>query len=77
LLGRDLSEDGGVAERGEVIIEFRHNGAYVKVSAIDVNSGTEVSIVGDPAAGEAALRRLALRKLDYVIAKNLAKNQGS
>jgi len=60
----------GMAERGEVIIEFRHNGAYVKVSAIDVATGTEVSIVGDPAAGEAALRRLALRKLDYVLAKN-------
>lgn len=68
--GRDLVGGDGVAERGEVIFEFRHNGAYVKVSAVDVASGTEVSIVGDPAAGEAALRRLALRKLDYVLAKN-------
>jgi hypothetical protein len=59
-----------MAERGEVIIEFRRNGAYVKVSAIDVATGTEVSMVGDPAAGEAALKRLVLRKLDYVLAKS-------
>ncbi|HUN48329.1 MAG TPA: hypothetical protein VMU85_17500 [Stellaceae bacterium] len=58
-----------MARRGEVIFEFQRRGAYVKVSAVDVASGTEVSIVGDPAAGETALRRLAERKLDYVLAR--------
>ena len=56
------------AER-EVIFEFVQIGTAVKVTALDTASGTEASIVGDPAAGEAALRRLALRKLDYVLAK--------
>lgn len=56
-----------MAEGREIIFEFRRVGSTVKVSAVDVATGTEVSIVGDPAAGEAALKRLARRKLDYVL----------
>jgi hypothetical protein len=58
-----------VAERREVIFEFVRMGRAVKVSAIDTVTGTEVSIVGDPIVGEAALKRLAERKLDYVLAR--------
>lgn len=58
-----------MAERREVIFEFVRVGNAVKVSAIDTATGTEVSIVGDPAAGEPALKRLAERKLDYVLAR--------
>jgi hypothetical protein len=58
-----------MAERREVIFEFVRVGHAVKVSAVDPATGTEVSIVGDPAAGEAALKRLAERKLDYVLAR--------
>jgi Domain of unknown function (DUF6898) len=54
----------------EVIIEFHQVGAYVKVSAIDPKSLTEVSIVGDPNVGEAMLKRAAIRKLNYVMARN-------
>lgn len=54
---------------GRVILEFIPRGAYVKVSAIDTVTGTEVSIVGDPTRGEAALRQLAIRKLEYVMNK--------
>jgi hypothetical protein len=50
----------------EVILEFVRVGAVVKVTAVDTPSGVEASIVGDPAAGEAALKRLALQKLTYV-----------
>jgi hypothetical protein len=57
-----------------VILEFIQRGAYVKVSAIDPVTGTEVSIVGDPTRGEAALRQLAIRKLHYVMDKQ--KNDG-
>ncbi len=57
-----------------VILEFIQMGAYVKVSAIDPVTGLEVSIVGDPARGEAALRQTAIRKLHYVMAKR--KNNG-
>jgi hypothetical protein len=56
------------AER-EVIFEFIRVGAAIKVSAVDPATGTEASIVGDPASGEAALKRLARQKLEYVLAK--------
>lgn len=55
--------------RRGIIIEFHSVGAFVKVSAIDSETLVEVSIVGDPAAGETALERAVLRKLDYVLAK--------
>lgn len=56
------------AER-EIIFEFLRVGAAVKVTAVDAETGTEAVIVGDPAAGNAALKRLAKQKLDYVMAK--------
>jgi hypothetical protein len=56
------------AER-ETIFEFIRIGAAVKVTAVDAATGIEVSIVGDPAAGKEALKRLARQKLDYVLAK--------
>jgi len=52
-----------------VIFEFISIGNYVKVSAVDTRSGTEVSIVGDPRRGEAALRRVAMRKLQNQVEK--------
>ena len=52
-----------------MIFEFISIGSYVKVSAVDTRSGTEVSIVGDPTRGETALRRVALRKLENVMKK--------
>ena len=55
--------------RGEIIIEFQSIGNAVKVTAIDPATLTEVSIVGDPAAGEEMLKRTVLRKLEYVLAK--------
>jgi len=53
----------------DIIIEFHQVGAFVKVSAIDPDSLIEVSIVGDPNAGEAMLSRAAIRKLNYVMAR--------
>lgn len=61
-----------MAESRDIIIEFLPSGAYVKVSAIDVATGMEVSIVGDPQRGEAALEDLAVRKLDYVMERQRA-----
>jgi Domain of unknown function (DUF6898) len=66
--GRGRYSSGMGAER-EVIFEFVRLGGAVKVTAVDGATGTEASIVGDPAVGEAALRRLARQKLDYVLAK--------
>ena len=52
-----------------VIFEFRRVGAFVKVSAVDPSTLTEVSIVGSPQAGEEILKRTARRKLEYVLGK--------
>ncbi len=53
----------------EAIIEFIHQGRYVKVTAIDPETGIEGSIVGDPNASKETLKKLALQKLNYVIQK--------
>ena len=53
----------------EVIIEFHPVGMYVKVSAMDVQSLTEVSIQGAASASESILKRNALKRLEYVLKK--------
>jgi hypothetical protein len=53
----------------EVIIEFQRIGNSVKVMAVDPESQVEVSIVGPSGAGEETLKRTAIRKLEYVLAK--------
>ena len=57
------------ADPDGVILEFVRLGALVRVSAIDPASLTEVVLQGPAAAGEAALRRAALKKLAYVLAR--------
>jgi hypothetical protein len=57
---------------GEVLFEFRRLGNVVKVSAIHVDTDTEVSIVGPPAAGEHTLKQAAISKLRYVLAQRTA-----
>jgi len=59
------------AER-EVIFEFLRIGAALKVTAVDVATGAEASMVGDPHAGQETLRRLAKQKLDYVMSRKRA-----
>lgn len=54
------------------IIEYIPMGHYIKVSAVDQATGTEVSIVGDPHASERELEDLAIKKLKYVLAKKQA-----
>ena len=58
-----------MAGEREVLFEFVQVGGTVKVTAVDAATGVEVSIVGDPAAGEPALKRLALQKLTYVLGR--------
>ena len=53
----------------EVLLEFHHVGNAVKVTAMDPETMVEVSIVGDPGAGEEELTRIAIRKLEYVLKK--------
>jgi hypothetical protein len=56
-------------------LEFQRIGSAVKVTAIDPESGVEVSIVGDPRAGEAVLGRTATQKLRYVLDKRARAGQ--
>jgi hypothetical protein len=57
---------------GEVLFEFKRIGNIMKVSAIHVDTNTEVSLAGPPAAGEHGLKMAAMRKLAYVLAKTQA-----
>ncbi len=59
-----------MSRRGDIIIEFYQVGAYVKVTAVDTLTYTEVSIVGDPSRSEQALKRTAIRKLEYVLERD-------
>lgn len=53
----------------EVIIEYAPVGMYVKVSAMDTQSLTEISIQGPATATEETLKRNALKRLEYVMKK--------
>ena len=53
----------------DVLFEFRRVGKFLKVTAIDPESNIEVSMVGSPRYGQEMLKRIATRKLVYVIAK--------
>jgi hypothetical protein len=53
----------------EVIIEFYPLGAYVKVSAMDVKTLTEISISGSSSSPEHILKQNALKRLSYVLKK--------
>lgn len=57
----------------EVIIESIRHGAYIKVIAIDPQTGIEATIVGDPAVGTETLNNLAIQKLEYVLSKRQSK----
>ncbi len=53
----------------EIYFEHVVVGHNVKVSAIDANTGTEVSITGPANAGQKQLEDVALRKLLYVMSR--------
>ena len=61
------------ARPSEVLFEFQQVGDYLKVSAIDPATNTEVSIVAAPRMDRAALKQAALKKLIYVIEKAKSK----
>jgi len=53
----------------EVIIEFAKIGQIVRVSAMDSQTLTEISIQGPASAGEETLKRNAIKRLEYVLKK--------
>ena len=60
---------------GEVVLEFVQIGALIRVSAMERKSLTKVVIYPPAGAGEAALRRSALCKLDDVLARRGTERQ--
>lgn len=56
-----------------VLFEFIRIGAYVKVIAVDERTGTEVSVVGDPSRSSDYLKRVAMQKLQRVMARQAEK----
>ena len=66
-------ENGAEVSIKEVLYEFRHVGSFVRVCAIDPDTRTEIIMVGDPKQGLEVLKRLAIRKLIYVMKKKRFK----
>ncbi len=54
---------------GEVLFEFSRVGNVMRVTAIDVDSNTEIVIAGPASAPQALLQTTALQKLRYVMAR--------
>lgn len=66
--GRDSARAG---DSREIYIEILPAaGGFVKVCAIDAQTGTEVSIVGSSKAPNAELERIAINKLRYVMERD-------
>jgi hypothetical protein len=55
----------------ELLYETIRLGGLLKVTAIDAATGLEATVVGRASGDPAALRGLALRKLSYLLARNL------
>lgn len=58
---------------GEVLIEFKRVGTYLKVTAMHPSTLTEVSVVGPAIGSKELLKRTALAKLDYVLKRGQGK----
>jgi hypothetical protein len=80
--GRDLRLDLTrlIVKKGETLVmphealfEFHQVGAFMKVAALDPESGIEVSIMGPANASEHVLRINALRKLEAALRKRHAE----
>jgi len=52
-------------ESREIIFEFTPVGGSVRVTAVDVDTGMEVVIVGPASASQSDLQRVAVQKLHY------------
>lgn len=53
---------------GHYIIEMIPQGRYMRVTAVDPQTGREVVLMGDAAQSRETLARLAVQKLEYVLA---------
>ncbi len=56
----------------EVLFEMTRIGTYMKVVAVDAETGTEVSIAGPASAPIEALKRQAVNRLIFVLKRKAA-----
>jgi len=54
----------------EILFEFVRQGAYVRVSAIDVQTKTEAVIITPSTLTEEQMKQQVLKKLEYLLNKN-------
>lgn len=62
---------GRVSGSGEYLLEFIRQGGYVRVATVDPVTNTEIVLVGSASATRKELTRLAVKKLEYVLSKQL------
>jgi hypothetical protein len=62
---------------GELIIEIQRIGAILRVAAVDVATGTEVTFQAPATASRASINRLAANKLRYVMVKGATPPEDS
>lgn len=60
----------------EILFEFHQQGRNLRIVAIDPATGTEITMVGAPGYSKEALKRIAARKLAYVIQKKRGGGSG-
>jgi len=61
----------------EVIFEFITHGQSTKVTAVDVNTGVEVSIIAPAMTPQTELRHFALQKLKMMLAKEKGADEAA
>lgn len=59
----------------EIIFEFVKLGSYVKVSAVDVNTGTEAVVTVPEQLSQKEMEEFAMKRLKMILKKN--KNNDS
>lgn len=59
----------------EVIFEIERRGQYARITAMDVATLTEATMVGPIRTQDAELKRLVLQKLDYILRRDEKTNK--
>lgn len=59
----------GLLPKDDILIEFVVQGRVVKATAINSATGIEASVIGPATARREVLTQAALRKLQYLLAK--------
>lgn len=60
----------------DVYLEYTVMDGMVRVAAIDEATGTEAVLIGPVSAGRKALKQAAIRKLEYILAKQAKAADG-